>query len=81
MGESMFKKRDNQRTQAAIPVGFAAYTGECFSRPQMRTIYLRVERPAREATARSARPEVPLPAPLPAVSQLPMRPAPLEEGR
>ena len=48
----MFKKRDDERTQAPIPMGFVAYTGDCFSRPQMRTIYLRVDRPARQATVR-----------------------------
>jgi hypothetical protein len=46
MRESMDKKRDDERTLASIPIGIAAYTGACLSGPQMRTIYLRVEREA-----------------------------------
>jgi hypothetical protein len=43
-GGNMCKKRDNEKTQASIPIGFAAYSGDCYSRPQLRTIYLQVDR-------------------------------------
>lgn len=83
MGERMFKKRDDERTQAPIPMGFVAYTGDCFSRPQMRTIYLRVDRPARQATVRRRdRPGAPPAARVAAGEvRLPIRQVALGEGR
>jgi len=55
-GGGMSQKREKQKMFKSIPIGMVAYSRNCMGKPQLRTIYLPVERCAEASVDKNTRP-------------------------